>query len=83
MNLVIIGFLFHAPGLKLFAKAQLSPLVVKLNIIAAALTVLAMGFAAATGRSVVLAWLVGHLAWSCTLVALTLRGQVTRAASSG
>jgi hypothetical protein len=75
-RLALLGALFHVPGLKLFARTRLSPLLVKLNLVAAVLTVAAMGGAWVSGRSVLVAWLVGHLAWSSTLAVLTLRGHV-------
>jgi hypothetical protein len=78
--LALVGFLFHAPGLKLLARARLSPLTVKLNVIAAALTLAAMAEAWLSGRSVLVGWLIGHFAWSATLAMLALRGQVTREA---
>jgi hypothetical protein len=77
-SLALVGFLFHAPGLKLLARARLSPHAVKLNVAAAALTLAAMAYAWLSGRSVFLAWLIGHFAWSTVLAALALRGQVTR-----
>jgi hypothetical protein len=75
-RLALLGFVFHAPGLKLFARTRFSALLVKLNLVGAVLTVAAMGWAWMSGRSVLVAWLVGHLAWSCTLATLTLRGHV-------
>jgi hypothetical protein len=79
-RLAVIGALFHAPGLKLFARAQLSPLTVVLNAFAAALTVGAMAWAWTSGHSVVLAWLCGHLGWSCTVAVLAMRGHVRSSA---
>ena len=76
LKLAVIGALFHAPGLKLFARAQLSPFTVALNVVAAALTVGAMAWAWTSGHSVVLAWLCGHVAWSCAVAVLAFRGHV-------
>lgn len=83
VQLALIGFLSHAPGLRLFARVSISPFALRLNLAFAVVTVGAVTAAAwrfsdQVLQAVVIAWLVGHLAWSSTLAALVLRGHVVR-----
>ncbi len=75
-RLAVVGFLFHVPGLKLFTRATLTPRVLGLNAVALLATFGLMAAAWQWGFSVLAAFLVGHFAWSFTLVALVRVGQV-------
>jgi hypothetical protein len=77
MSPVLAALLFHGPGVRLFAKRRLSPLAVRLNLAAVAVTGLAMVLAGArAGPPAVLgAWALGHSLWSVTLAVLVHRGS--------
>jgi hypothetical protein len=75
-RLAVVGFLFHVPGLKLFAHATLTPRVLQLNAVALLATFALMAAAWQWGFSVLAAFALGHFAWSFTLVALVRAGQV-------
>ena len=76
MNPVVAALLFHAPGLRLFAKRRLTPLAFKLNLVAAGATllVMAVGFVERGALGAFVAWAVGHTLWSITLASLVQRG---------
>jgi hypothetical protein len=76
VNPVVAALLFHAPGLRLFAKRRLTPLALKLNLVAGGATLLAMaiGFFERGALGAVVAWAVGHTLWSITLATLVHRG---------
>ncbi|MCA9706657.1 MAG: hypothetical protein KDK70_12460 [Myxococcales bacterium] len=78
--LAAVAFAGHTPGLWLLARCRFTPALVRVNVAAALLTVLAMvaaGVTAEPGRgawAVVVAWLWGHFAWSTIFAAWILRG---------
>jgi O-antigen/teichoic acid export membrane protein len=80
VNPVVAALLFHALGLRLFAKRRLTPFVLKLNVVALVATAAAMALAGLEWgfTGVAVAWLVGHTVWSITLAVLVHRGVATR-----
>lgn len=68
--LAAVAFAGHIPGLKLFTRTRLTPQLVRVNVVAVALTLAAMGLAfalspnGARGFAVLVAWLIAHFAWS-------------------
>src|SRR5687767_85717 len=68
-----LAFALHAPGLWLWYRARLRPRLVRANLVAVGLTilatVLAAGFAPAGARLLAAlgAWSLGHFAWSAFL----------------
>ncbi len=81
--LALIAFVGHAPGLWWFARRRLGPRALRVNLVAVALTLLAMavahGFPGGDGPwgRVLVAWLVGHFSWSCVLAAWVFLGGAT------
>ena len=76
MNPVVAAALFHAPGLRLFARRRLTPLAFKLNLVALVATavVMLLGGLERGWVGVLVAWAVGHTLWSITLATLVHRG---------
>ncbi len=78
--LAAIAFCGHTPGLKILVGCRFTPLLVRVNVVAALLTVAAMvaagvlAPAGSGGWAVLWAWLVGHFAWSIVFSAWILRG---------
>ena len=73
----IVGFLFHAPGLRLAGK-RLPPALLRANAVALAMTVVAIAAASPFGWRVMLgAWVAGHFAWSAYLARAVLRGALS------
>ncbi len=78
--LAAIAFAGHTPGLKIMARCRFTPWLVRINVVAALLTVGAMvaaGVLAAPGggpMAVLVAWLIGHFAWSLVFSAWILAG---------
>ena len=72
--------LVHAPGLRLFANARLSPFAARVNGVVLVATFAGVAAAAALSthpvRDAVIAFLCGHFLWSAILAALALRGHV-------
>ena len=82
--LAAVAFAGHVPGLKLFTRTRLTPPLVRVNIIAVALTLAAMGLAFALSPAgeraftVLIAWLIAHFAWSLIFSTwILLGGAVT------
>ncbi len=74
----VIGFLGHAPGLKLFARVRFTAKFVRVNTVAVALTLLAMALtygSYGTMWAVALTWTIGHFAWSTTVATWVLVGN--------
>ena len=80
MSPTLAALLFHAPGVRLLTRRRLSPLAVRLNVLAAAVTALAMLVAGDRHGpfGVLAAWAVGHVLWSVTLAMLVHRGPGLR-----
>ena len=80
MNPTLAALLFHAPGLKLFAKRSLTPLAFKLNVVALVATACAMvlGGVEQGPLGVLVTWATGHALWSITLATLVHRGVGVR-----
>lgn len=82
--LAVIAFLGHVPGLKLFARCRFTPSLVRVNVVAVVLTLLAMAaawLAAGDGQRAgwtLVAWLVGHFLWSTIFAAWIVRGGAVR-----
>lgn len=82
-----IAFMGHTPGLKILVGCRFTPWLVRVNIVAAGLTVAAMvgaGLMAPPGQggwAVLFAWLIGHFAWSVIFAAWILRGGAIDAGS--
>ncbi len=80
-KLAALGFLGHAPGLKLVARARFCRRFVRVNLVAVSLTLAAMAVAGllapagAGGRWVFVVWLALHFAWSTILSGWILRGE--------
>ncbi len=77
MSPVVAALLFHAPGVRLFTKHRVSARVLWLNAAAVAATAALMvvaGFQRGP-LGVLVAWLVGHVAWSVTLAAIVSRSR--------
>jgi hypothetical protein len=72
--------LFHAPGMRLLTGHRLTPLALKLNVVALAATAVAMVLCGLERGplGVALAWLAGHTLWSLTLATLVHRGVGAR-----
>lgn len=79
-----IAFLGHVPGLKLLTDCRLTPALVRVNVVAVVLTLVAMGVAwsvAAEGErgwATLVAWLVGHFLWSTIFAGWILLGGAVR-----
>ena len=75
-----VAFLGHAPGLRLATPVRFTARGVRINVIAVALTLIAMavsGFVAPPGQgpwAVLVAWLLGHFAWGTILSIWILAG---------
>jgi hypothetical protein len=84
-RLALLGFLGHAPGLRLLGRVRFRPRFVRTNLVAVGLTLAAMvaaGIAApvgAGGRWVFVTWLVLHFVWSTIVSAWILGGAPLRA----
>ena len=80
-RLAILGFLGHAPGLKIVAGVRFNGGFVRTNLIAVGLTLAAMGGAGilappgARGLWVFVVWLALHFVWSTILSTWILRGE--------
>lgn len=80
-QLAALGFLGHAPGLKLVARVRFCRRFVRVNLIAVGLTLAAMAVAGllapsdAAGRWVFVVWLVLHFTWSTILSGWILGGE--------
>ena len=75
MSPALAALLFHAPGVRLLTKRKLTPLGLKLNIVAGSATVVAM-LVAGMWRGPLeafIAWAVGHTLWSITLASSVQR----------
>lgn len=78
--LAVLAFVGHTPGIKLLVRCRFTPRLVRVNLVAAGLTVVAMivaGIVAAPGHrgfAVLVAWLFGHFAWSVIFSGWILRG---------
>jgi hypothetical protein len=83
-GLAVIAFVGHVPGLKVIARCRFTPALVRVNVVAAGLTLIAMAvawFAADEGQrgwAVLIAWLVGHFAWSTIFAGWILAGGAVR-----
>jgi len=76
-----IGFLGHAPGIKLFTQVRFSTTFVRINAVAIGITLGTMGltyYATASAQQVAIAWLVGHFLWSAILASWVLTGDSWR-----
>lgn len=88
-QLALVGFLGHAPGLRLVARARFAPGFAPRNLVALALTLAAMvvaGVGAPPGSAaawVLVAWLIGHFAWSLILAGWILAGGALQATVDG
>jgi len=77
----MLGFVGHAPGLKVIARVRFNRGFVRVNLFAVGLTLAAMALAGlvapsgAAGRWAFLVWLALHFAWSTVLCAWVLRGE--------
>jgi len=86
--LAAIAFAGHTPGLKLLTRCRFTPRLVRVNVVAALATVLAMvlaGLLADPGRgawAVLYAWLIGHFAWSIVFSSWILAGGAIDESSS-
>ncbi len=82
--LAAIAFFGHVPGLKVIARCRFTPALVRVNVVAVGLTLVAMAVAwsvAAEGErgwATFVAWLVGHFAWSTIFAGWILRGGAVR-----
>ena len=76
MNPVVAALLFHAPGVRLFARRRLTPLALKMNVVALVATaaVMVVGGLERGLTGVIVAWAVGHTLWSITLATLIQKG---------
>ncbi len=85
-SLAVLGFLGHAPGLKIVAGARFNTRFVRVNLVAVGLTLAAMavaGFVAPAdlgGWWVFVVWVVLHFVWSTILSAWILGGDPFEAA---
>jgi hypothetical protein len=85
--LAVVGFVGHTPGLKLLARCRFTTRLVRINIAAVLLTLVAMvgayGLAddGERGWSLLVAWLVGHFLWSGILATWILLGGAIASAS--
>ncbi len=70
VGLAALAFVFHAPGVVVLARRRLTLRARRVNLLALALTLLAMIAAyllavdGGAGRAVLVTWLIGHFAWS-------------------
>ena len=75
-----LAFCGHVFAIKLVARRRCTPWMVRLNVVAVALTLAAMAIAGVlaepgrVGWSVLVAWLVGHFGWSVVLSSWILAG---------
>ena len=75
-----IAFMGHTPGLRLLTSVRFTNRLVKVNVVAAGLTIVAMiaaGLFAPEGSvlmTVFWAWLIGHFAWSFIFAGWILSG---------
>lgn len=82
--LAAIAFLGHAPGLRVVSGSRFSARLVRVNVVAVTLTLVAMVVAwivapeGARGWWTLVAWLVGHFAWSTIFAAWILLGGAVR-----
>lgn len=80
-RLAVIGFMGHAPGLKLLGQCRFSPALTRRNLWALGATLAAMAIAYASAPQgggwlwLAVAWLVGHFAWSAALARAILSGE--------
>src|SRR5262245_17477807 len=76
LGLAALAFAFHAPGLRVFAGYRLRPPILRLNIVAVVLTLVAMALAASLSErhllAVFIAWVTCHFLWSICLAWLVL-----------
>lgn len=75
-----VAFALHAPGLRWIAGYRIGPRTRRLNLVAGAATLAAMGagFIATRGTGMVGAWLAGHLLWSTYLARSVWTGDARR-----
>jgi hypothetical protein len=76
-----IAFFFHAPGLWLLYRLRIGPQTQRQNVIAIALTLMAMAIVHVLTHDVFavgLAWLAGHAAWGTWLAARVSRDLTSR-----
>ncbi len=84
MGLAALAFVFHAPGVVVLAGRRLTRRARRVNLLALALTLLAMAAAyllavdGGVGRAVLVTWLVGHFAWSVLFSVWIARGGALR-----
>lgn len=82
--LAAIAFLGHVPGLRILTGCRFTVALVRVNVVAVVLTLVAMGVAwgvAAEGErgwSTFVAWLVGHFVWSTIFAGWILLGGAVR-----
>lgn len=75
-----VAFAGHVPGLKIATRVRLTPRLKRVNVVAAVATLVAMAIAyfvaepGGRGYAVLIAWLVGHFAWSITFSSWILMG---------
>lgn len=80
LQLAVLAFAGHVIALKILTRCRCTPWMVRLNVIAVALTVVAMAVAGVlaepghAGWAVLVAWLVGHFGWSMVLSTWILAG---------
>ena len=76
LGLAALAFAFHAPGLRIFAGHRLRPPIVRLNVVAIGLTLVAIAMAASLHERRLLAgfiaWVICHFLWSICLAWLVL-----------
>ncbi|MCA9693609.1 MAG: hypothetical protein KC636_28700 [Myxococcales bacterium] len=78
-RLALLAFLFHGPGLRLLAGYRFSRPLFRANVVALALTLAAMAVAllaappGSRGLPVLIAWAIGHFAWSVILASVVSR----------
>lgn len=76
LGLAAIAFAFHAPGLRFLAGYRLRAPIMRLNVVAVGLTLVAMAIAASTFErrllAVFTAWVTCHFLWSTCLAWLVL-----------
>ncbi|MGB1015280.1 MAG: hypothetical protein ACPG4T_14185 [Nannocystaceae bacterium] len=76
-----IGFLGHAPGIKLLTTVRFSTAFIRINTVAIALTLIAMGltyYTTTSGQQLAVAWVIGHFIWSAILACWVLTGDKWR-----
>ncbi|MEZ4385139.1 MAG: hypothetical protein R3A79_27665 [Nannocystaceae bacterium] len=83
-RLALLGFVGHAPALRLVGGVRFTPRFVRTNLIAVGLTLAAMASAGllapdgAGGRAVLVTWLALHFVWSAIVSAWILGGAPLR-----